>query len=92
MGGHIPSRIAKDRSRILTDLRFRLIEKKCSSMVGKKVRALATEYRRPGTTFLRTKNYRPVVVDGEVALAKWYVVEITGFTRTHLNGMILDTL
>ena len=86
MDYQIPSRIAKVRSRKLTDLRFELTENKYGSMVGKNVRALATERKRPGTTFLRTRNYQPVVIEEEVALSKWYSMEITGTTRTHLIG------
>ena len=47
---------------------------------------IATEYRKPGTTFLRTGNYQPVVVDQEIALGEWYFIKIIGNTDTHLIG------
>jgi MiaB-like tRNA modifying enzyme len=89
MGNKIVSRIAKERSRILTDLRFEIGVDKFKRFVGQNMRVLATEYRVPGTTFLRTIDYRPVVVENRVPLAKWYDVKITGTEKTHLLGIVV---
>jgi len=89
MKGKVPSRISKDRSRILTELRFRLTAENYSVLEGRTARALATERRVPGTTFLRTPEYKPVVVDSELALGKWYDLRIAGKEKTHLCGKIL---
>ena len=90
MKDRVPSRIAKDRSRILTELRFSLTGEKYAAFRGRNVRALATEYRMEGTTFLRTLNYRPVVVEGEIELGRWYDVLITGNEKTHLAGKLTE--
>ena len=84
----VPSRIAKDRSRLLTDLRFEISKYTYGSRVGMCVNALATEYRKAGTTFLRTKDYWPVVINEVVALGKWYKLELIDSGKTHLIGKI----
>lgn len=85
----VPGWVAKNRSRELTKLRFEISKRNNEAFEGKIVRALATERRRPGTTFLRTIDYRPVVVSKCVAMGKWYKIMITGSTRTHLLGVII---
>ena len=86
MKNQVPGWAAKDRSRIMTDLRFDITKRNYSEMVGQQVKALAVERRVSGTTFLRTVNYKPVVVEDEIALGKWYELEIIGAERTHLIG------
>ncbi|MBU4071823.1 MAG: tRNA (N(6)-L-threonylcarbamoyladenosine(37)-C(2))-methylthiotransferase [Candidatus Thermoplasmatota archaeon] len=87
----IISRKIKDRSKIMTDLRFELTGENYRDMAGMAVRALATERKVPGTTLLRTPEYKPVVVDGEAELGKWHSVEITGNARAYLSGILNDT-
>lgn len=88
MSGKIPGWVAKNRSRELTKLRFEISKRNNEAFEGKIVRALATERRRPGTTFLRTVDYRPVVVRKCIPMGKWYKIKITGSTKTHLLGKI----
>jgi len=90
MNDQVPSRIAKDRSRILTEMRFDIGKRKYEQMLGKRMKVLATEERVAGTTFLRTVNYRPVVVEEPLDLSKWYEIEVTGHTKTHLVGRVID--
>lgn len=90
MNGQIPGRIAKDRSRFIAELRFAVSEGRYEHMIGKRMKAVATERRVTGTTFLRTVNYRPVVVEEDLELSKWYEVEVTGYTKTHLVGRVVD--
>ena len=90
MGGRVPSRVAKDRSRLLTQLRFSLTARNYEVMLGNEVRALATERRKPGTTFLRTAEYKPVVVKGELDLGRWYDLTIEGAARTHLFARLQE--
>ena len=82
----VHGRLAKQRSRAMTELRVGLTEENYGDMLGRTVRALATEQRVAGTTFLRTREYRPVVVRTELELGSWYEVKITGARRTHLSG------
>jgi MiaB-like tRNA modifying enzyme len=88
MKDKVPSRIAKDRSRILTELRFSLTETNYDAFKNQTMLALATERRVEGTTFLRTTEYKPVVVAGNLELGRWYNVTITERERTHLCGEI----
>ena len=89
MEDKVPGRIAKDRSRVMTDLRFSITGDKYLGFKGRKLRALATERRIEGSTFLRTLNYRPIVIDEVIDLGKWYDIEITGHAKTHLTGNLL---
>jgi len=89
MGLKVPSRVSKDRSRLMTDLRFRITAENYASLRGTETLAMATERRKPGTAFLRTPEYKPVVVRGELPLGAWYNVHITGRAKTHLLGRIV---
>ncbi len=91
MGGKVPGWKAKGRSREMSALRFSLTADNYTDMKGKIVKALSTERRIAGTTFLRTIDYRPVVVKGELELGRWYNLKITGKTKTHLNGKMENT-
>ncbi len=90
MKNRVPSRISKDRSRVLTGLRFRITSENYAAMKGQTLRALAVERRKPGTTFLRTAEYKPVVVDSELPLGCWYWIGITGNAKTHLCGKLTE--
>lgn len=87
----VPSRIAKDRSRILTEQRFRLTEGNYARFEGRILKALATERRMPGSTFFRTPEYKPIVVSGEHELGKWHSVMVNGREKTHLCGSLIKT-
>ncbi|KYK28638.1 MAG: hypothetical protein AYK23_00195 [Candidatus Proteinoplasmatales archaeon SG8-5] len=88
MGEQVVSRIAKERSRSLTDLRFDILSKKFDGRVGDTVKALATERRQPGTTFLRTRDYWPIVIKNHMPLGHWYEVTVIGHEKTHLRGEV----
>lgn len=89
MPGKVPGWVAKNRSRELTKIRFEISKRNNEAFEGKTVKALATEARRSGTTFLRTVDYRPVVVSKCIVMGKWYTVKITGSSKTHLLGKII---
>jgi len=88
MKHRVPSSIAKNRSKILTDLRFSLTDAHYGTFEGRTLKALATERRVEGTTFLRTSEYKPVVVDKNLELGKWYKVRIIGKEKAHLIGTL----
>lgn len=89
MSRKVPGWIVKNRSRMLTKLRFEISKKNYETFEGEIVRALATERRQTGTTFLRTADYKPVVLGKCLAIGKWYDVKITGSSKTHLLGKII---
>jgi threonylcarbamoyladenosine tRNA methylthiotransferase CDKAL1 len=88
MKNRVPSRIAKDRSAILTDLRFSQTDAKYGTFEGRTFKALATERRAEGTTFLRTSSYKPIVLPNVLELGKWYEVRVVGSEKAHLTGVL----
>ncbi len=84
----IHGRIVKDRSAQLTQLKNETEMDVNSSMVGRTYRALATERGKEGT-ILRTDNYRPVVVRGEVELGSFHEVEVLENRPTYLMGRLI---
>ncbi|MBI4392606.1 MAG: tRNA (N(6)-L-threonylcarbamoyladenosine(37)-C(2))-methylthiotransferase [Euryarchaeota archaeon] len=88
-GGQVPSRVATDRSRILTKHRLRTSRERLRRHVGRRVRVLATERLRQGSVVGRTQEYRQVVLP-DVPLARWYDVEVTGSTDHWLVGEIVS--
>ncbi|MDO9537680.1 MAG: tRNA (N(6)-L-threonylcarbamoyladenosine(37)-C(2))-methylthiotransferase [Thermoplasmata archaeon] len=88
MNPKIPGWVIKERSKIISALRFDITRMNYEDIRGKYVKALATEHRMPGSTLLRTVEYRPVIIEGEHELGKWYDVRITGKTKIHLNGKL----
>ena len=88
MGGQVVSRIAKERSRRLTDLRFEILSSKFEDRIGMIVEALATEHRKPGTTLLRTGEYWPIMVKRRLSLGRRYEISLKGYEKTHLIGEV----
>ncbi len=84
--GQIVGWKAKRRSREVTVLRFKVALERNSRWVGRRVTALATERGKPGTTILRTDEYKQVVVPEELGLRAFYGVEVVGATPTYLRG------
>jgi threonylcarbamoyladenosine tRNA methylthiotransferase CDKAL1 len=89
MKSRVPSRIAKDRSAILTDLKFSLTDASYGTFEDRTFKALATERRAEGTTFLRTSGYKPIVVPNMLELGKWYEVRVVGSEKAHLTGVLI---
>lgn len=77
---------AKQRSRELMKVRFRVALEKNRRWIGKRVSALATERGKSGTTILRTDEYKQIVVPEELGLRAFYEVEVVGATPTYLRG------
>ena len=84
--GKVSGAKAKDRSRELGVARFSVALRRNRTWIGREVRALATEPGKPGTTILRTDEYRQLVVPGELKLGEWSKVLVTGATATYLKG------
>lgn len=82
----VPGWKAKQRSRELTAVRFEVALDRNNEWVGRRVRALATERGKGGSTILRTDEYKQVVVAHELALRRFYDITVTGATPTHLVG------
>lgn len=79
---------ARKRSKELTKLRFQITGQNYKRMIGQKVRALASECLIEGTTIMRTKNYKPIVIPETLELGKWYEIVITEAEHVYLKGKI----
>ena len=77
MPNRVASGVAKERSRELTRLRQALGRHRFARLVGSRLRVLAVERRKPGSTLCRDDGYRPVVVADELPLGEFHAVEIT---------------
>lgn len=81
---------AKERSREITRIRFKVALDINMSWVGRNVNALATERGKDLTTLFRTDEYRQIVVPGEHPIGEFHPVKITGATSTYLRGKLGD--
>ncbi len=88
MPDQVVSRIAKERSREMTRLRFQISERRNAAHVGLVEKGLVTEHGKDGTTIVRTGAYRPVVVPGSLEPGTFLCVRVTGHARTHLFGKV----
>ena len=86
MSGAVHGRVAKARSRELTALRLRLGRERNERYLGKKVKCIATERGKRGTTIARTIDYKPVILPGRVRLGTWHTVEIDVATAVDLRA------
>jgi len=80
---------ARERSKELTELRFKITGENYQQMIGQKLRGLASECLVQGTTIMRTDNYKPVVIPETLELGEWYNIQITGIERVYLKGKLV---
>ncbi|HOE52735.1 MAG TPA: tRNA (N(6)-L-threonylcarbamoyladenosine(37)-C(2))-methylthiotransferase [Methanomassiliicoccales archaeon] len=88
MKGQVPGWVAKERSRELTRLRFRISSEINASKVGRTYSALVDERGKGESVMARTDDYLPVVLRGEHRLWQRVNVRITGHAPTHLYGVV----
>jgi tRNA A37 methylthiotransferase MiaB len=85
-GGAVPGGVAKERSRELGKVRFRVSLETNRTWVGRRVVGLATEHVKAGTTVVRTDEYRQVVVPETLPLGVYHDVDIVQARTTYLVG------
>lgn len=86
----VPSRIAKDRSREMTQLRFQISGEYYAGFEGERVRALVTEIGKGETVISRTNEYAPLVLPAKgLTLGRWVEAEVIGHATTHLLGKLI---
>jgi len=84
--GHIVGWKAKDRSRELAALRFKVALDRNKSWVDKEFVALSTEPGKSASTILRSDEYKQVVVPESLPLGRYYRVKVVDATPTYLIG------
>lgn len=88
MKEQIPGWAVKNRSRLLTKLRFEISRKINEGYVGKNEEILITEIGKNESMIGRTNTYKPVVIKKNIPLGKHVNVRITGATEIYLKGQI----
>ena len=84
----VVGRVAKERSRMLTEEHHRIAyEQNCLSF-GKNYRALAVERGKNGSTILYNDSFRPIVVARKLTLGVRYELLVTNATPTYLIGTL----
>jgi threonylcarbamoyladenosine tRNA methylthiotransferase CDKAL1 len=86
-------RVAKRRSRALTELRHSIARARFESWIGRREPARVLEHGPDGSSVARLGNYLPVVLDRRVPLGRSVEVAIDGARTTYLLGHLAgDTL
>ena len=85
--GHVVGWKAKNRSRELTELRFKVALERNKAWIGRTFKALATEPGKNTSTILRNDEYKQVVVSERLSLEKYYEINVVDATPTYLIGM-----
>lgn len=88
MKGRVKTEVAKERSKILTELCSTISKENNLKHVGKKYNALITEKGKNNTFVGRTENYKPVVIKEEVEIGRFIPVKVTEAAATYLVGSI----
>ena len=89
MKERVPTQIAKDRSRELTELVKEIAYKRNRSFVGRTGKVIVTGRGKEGTTKGRNLSYKPVIIKRNLPLGYVAEVEIVDCTPTHLFGEVI---
>jgi MiaB-like tRNA modifying enzyme len=82
----LPPRVAKQRSRALTELRMRIARRRLERWIGREEEAIPVERGPRSTTVARLPNYLPVVLPEAVPLGRSLRVRVDGARSTYLLG------
>jgi len=89
MKGRIATHVAKEQSRLLTDLCTKISFERNIQLIGKRYTVLITEQGKKSTMMGRTETYKPVVVSEQVGRGSFVPVKITDAAPTYLVGKII---
>lgn len=87
--GRIRTEIAKERSKILTDLCSEISKENNQRHIERNYNVLITERGKKNTFVGRTENYKPVVLKENVSLGDIVDVRIIDAASTHLVGNLI---
>lgn len=85
----IPTHIAKERSKLLTELSKKISLEKNRCYIGKKYLALITKNGKDNTMMGRIENYKPVIIKDRVDLGDFIPTRITDATASYLLGKFI---
>ena len=86
----VHGRIQKDRSRILTKVRFEISKKLNEETINDTKRILVTEHGKENTVMGRADNYQTVVVKEKFKLGNFVNVKIVDATNSYLIGEVVN--
>ncbi len=84
----LPSRVAKARSRSLTELRRRVARRRLERWIGREERGRVVEHGPRGSSVARLANYLPVVLGASIPLGSSVDLRIDGARTTYLLGSV----
>ena len=87
----VPGWKAKERSRVLTKLRFDITSRRLVKWRGRTADVLTVERGKNGSTLARTDNYATVVIRRPIPLGEFIRVKITDSTDIYLVGETVRT-
>jgi MiaB-like tRNA modifying enzyme len=87
---HIPSWIAKERSREVTAQRFRIAREHLSQFEGEEMEVLCTERGKGSSTIARDDRYVQVVLRETVDLGLRVRAKVTSATGTHVMARLVS--
>ena len=86
----VDGKTMKERSKMLSGLRFKISLEKNQHYLGSEQKVLMTEPGKPGGTMGRTMSYRPVVFEKEFSLGQFYDVNIIDAKEVYLVGKVIE--
>jgi len=89
MAGQVVGWRAKERSRRLSRLRFRIAREIHAGYVGRTLDVLTTEPGKAGTTLGRTDSYKQVVLPSEEPIGDWRTARIVEGREADLVGELI---
>lgn len=85
----IHSKTIRERTRVLSPLRFEISKGNFEKLVGREENVLIAEEGKNNTFIGRTNSYRPVILKDEVSIGKFYDVKIESAKNFYLIGSLI---
>jgi len=89
MDGRIPTNIAKQRSRYITNICSIISREKNKEKIGKQYTVLLTKVVKKGSYVGRTETYKPVIINGTFKLGGVITLKIVDSDSIHLYGKLI---
>jgi len=89
MKGRVSTKIAKERSKYLTDLCDTISKEKNKEHMGKKYTVLLTKKVKDNTFVGRAGNYKPVITNEKVEIGEFITLKIVDSDSIHLFGKLI---
>ena len=89
MKGRITTEVAKQRSRILSEICDDISFEQNKRHIGRKYNVLITEFGKNNSFMGRSENYKPVVLKGKLQIGTFKNVQITDAAITFLFASLI---